>query len=161
MDAYRFLGDGVRDTLAHVVWSREWTAAPAGLVAYRAEHLQHWLAPYLWRVELDGEVIEREVSMVGERGRLIAQVDAWDATACHAFIRWCVERHPSIGSNPDDVGWQAACCAGYVAAQTAGMDAVAAGGSYDAAEQAERSLQSAWVLARLGLVVGSGSSTGL
>ena len=151
MQAFRFLGQDRRDPLARITWSRDWSSSPLGVVAYRREHLHHWLTPELWRVELGDAVVERELSIVGDRCRLITVVEAWDSTACRDFLGWCVERHPTAGLEPDDVGWTAACCAGYVASRFAGMDAVADGRDFEDGEQAERVLQLSWVLSRAAL----------
>lgn len=151
MQTFRFLLDGHRDPLAGVVWSDAWCQPPAGVVGYGAGNLHHWIAPELWRVELEGQIAHRELSVTAERGRLLAPVERWDRTACQEFLRWCIERHPSVSCDPDDQRWNAACDAGYDASQTAGMDATARGESFEDAEAAERVLQSAWVLARAGL----------
>jgi hypothetical protein len=149
--AYRFLCDGARDILAGGKWTGDgWFAPSAGVVAHGEADLPHWIAPELWVVEVDGAVVPREHSFVAERGRLVERVSGWDATAAVDFLNWCIARHPSVSCTPSDTRWNAACDAGYDAAQTAGMAAEEASGDFWEAVRTERAAQLEWIRRRIG-----------
>lgn len=150
--AYRFLVPDRQDPLAGIEWSTSWTVHGPGLIAYPVHCLHHWLTPELWRVELDGATHDRELSVTATRARLVERVAEWDDDACADFVRWCVERHPTMAAIPF-AGWTAACCAGYVASQLAGAEAEARGVEYPAGADAERAVQLEWVGVRAGLDV--------
>lgn len=154
MQAYRFLPDDHRDPLNGAVWTTEWGAPTGGVVAYRQEHLHHWIAPELSEVELDGPIIRRELSVVAPRGRLVVRVAEWDANANGDFLRWCAERYPAMRIDPSAQAPNAACCGGYVAAQAAGIAGAGAGIAFADAEAAERARQRDWVHARIGVRTG-------
>jgi len=137
--------------LAGARWTVDgWLAPPAGVVAHGEADLPHWIAPELWVVEVDGAIVVRQHSFTGERGRLVERVAGWDAAAPADFLNWCIARHPSVSCTPDDTRWNAACDAGYDAAQTAGMEAEEAGGDFWAAVHAERAVQLRWITERIG-----------
>jgi hypothetical protein len=136
MRAFRFLAVDHRDPRTGVVWTGDWIAPSGGVVAFRKEHLHHWIAPELWQVELDGPIVERELSLIGARGRLRAQIEGWDANAATDFLGWCAARHPAMGLDPTARAPVAACCAGYVVAQAAGMAGARTGAAYEDAEAA-------------------------
>lgn len=154
MQAYRFLPADHRDLLSGFVWTTEWGAPTGGVVAYRREHLHHWIAPELWEVELDGPITQRELSVVAPRGRLVVRVAEWDEGANTDFLRWCAERYPAMNLDTTAQAPNAACCGGYVVARAAGIAGARAGTSYEDAEAAERVRQREWVLARLGVTTG-------
>jgi hypothetical protein len=41
--------------------------------------LSHWLAASLWEVELDGEIVQTRHKVVATRGRLVREVEGYDA----------------------------------------------------------------------------------
>lgn len=46
--------------------------------AATAADVSHWFAAAMWRIELDGEVVETIHKLVGRRGRLLAPVTGYD-----------------------------------------------------------------------------------
>jgi hypothetical protein len=105
-DAYKFLRAGAVAPFSGFEWPQpagdvpgEWveTAAPAelcrsGVHACRESQLPRWLDEELWRIELDGDVIEEHDSLVASRGRLLSRVERWDAEAARAFAEACAWR---------------------------------------------------------------------
>jgi len=75
--------------------ARTWPENGDWLDAARAtslEHLPVWIAPELWRVELEGHVATPAAQLLAERGRLVEQVDAWDRRTAEAFVAGCIGR---------------------------------------------------------------------
>jgi hypothetical protein len=99
---YLFLRPGASSRLSGVAWPQPepgspgaWIAAAPGSDAvrgYRSGDLPYWLDDELWEVELGGKVEERERLLVGERGRLIRRVPAWDAACADALTESCAWR---------------------------------------------------------------------
>jgi hypothetical protein len=96
--AYKFLAPGRTGPFTGFVWpEREWVEAPsaregAGIHACRISDLPWWIDEELWRVEIDGPVVERETQIEGRRGRLCERVASWDARtvaelAVHGALR--------------------------------------------------------------------------
>lgn len=123
--------------------------------ACTAEDLPYWLNAELWEVELDGAVRDAR-KLTAPRGRLVRQVEAWDAAAARAFAESCSERVRETARRapeaaefvPDAETFAAlgdAPTNGFVAARAAEI----AGGpqAYDA----ERRAQASWLADRLGL----------
>jgi hypothetical protein len=85
--AYKFLASGRTGPFTGFVWPEgEWVTAPssregAGVHACRTADLPFWIDDELWRVELSGPVVEREMQIEARRGRLAGQVESWDARA--------------------------------------------------------------------------------
>lgn len=152
MTRLRFLRTDAFDPFCGLVWSTQsWVSDPMGVVAYDAEHLPRWIANELWRVELDGELMVREHSVVAPRARLAERVTTWDMGAAADFVEWLVARHPGLGYVPRRDAWTPAWEAAYVAAHTAATDAEEAGQDYEAGERAEWAAQSEWLRERLGV----------
>ena len=63
-----------------------------GLHACRIDQLGFWLADELWQVELDGERIETQHSLVARRMRLLRRVERWEGDVGQAFADACAER---------------------------------------------------------------------
>jgi hypothetical protein len=63
-----------------------------GLHACRIEQLGYWLADELWQVELDGEHLDTQHSVVARRMRLLRRVHGWEGAAGQAFADACTAR---------------------------------------------------------------------
>jgi hypothetical protein len=63
-----------------------------GVHACRTGDLPYWLEEELWEIELDGDVVEDRLKVVGRRGRLIQRVEAWNPEAREAFAWMCLQR---------------------------------------------------------------------
>jgi hypothetical protein len=63
-----------------------------GVHGCRLEHLPYWLDEELWEIELEGEVVEDELKLLGRRGRLVQRIDAWDEETRRAFAQMCLGR---------------------------------------------------------------------
>jgi hypothetical protein len=63
-----------------------------GVHACRIGDLPYWLHDELWRVELEGDVLEGELKVVASRGRLAERIDAWDQVMGRRFGQACVAR---------------------------------------------------------------------
>lgn len=184
MRGYGFTGADGRGIYDGAVWPLPsgagpgpWTAAPVpsplrGRVrAHRPEDLPYFLDDALWVVELDGDVRREERLLSGDRGRLVARVEAWDEECADEFARECevraIRQAPGITSGGERdlmIGYlddlhrcvgsglppmTAAGPAGYIGARVA---AIAAGpGRYSEGAAAERAAQARWLAARLGL----------
>jgi hypothetical protein len=75
-----------------------WFAEPH---ACRVDVLPQWIAPELWRIELD-EVLGEELGRIfARRGRLLERIDAWDAVAAEAFATDCCQHAQTLVSRWD------------------------------------------------------------
>lgn len=100
MRAYKFLRSGRRAPFSDLVWpENSWVTAVgsldacrSGIHACRPEHLAYWLLPELWEIDLDGDLVETELKIVAQRGRLAHRVDAWDDAVRHDLGEECVRR---------------------------------------------------------------------
>lgn len=63
-----------------------------GIHACRVSDLPYWLTEELWRMELGGAVVEHELKLVAQRGRLLGRVDAWAGAARMRFAEFCLDR---------------------------------------------------------------------
>lgn len=63
-----------------------------GVHACSIDQLPQWLGDQLWRIELDGEVMRTDAALVALRGRLLAPVREWDASARMRFTGACAAR---------------------------------------------------------------------
>lgn len=145
-----------------------------GIHGVEREHLVRWLQPELWKIEVDGELLDAGTVVVAERGRLVERVERWNADVARELMEYCVARarelaaeHPASGHvgalaeqaagyldgtfEPDDP-FQAAATGTYVVARAAGaavsMDDASA---HETGFAAERRRQSVWLAERLGL----------
>jgi hypothetical protein len=98
---YKFLRAGRVGQFSGFEWPEPgaWVEASAaldpcreGVHAVTPEGLPEWVDDELWRVELDGETTRVGAVLVGERGRLVSRVDAWDEAAAAEFADACVAR---------------------------------------------------------------------
>jgi hypothetical protein len=91
MLAYKFLRRGATGPFSGYRWPLPEGTAPGawvdaggpiatcatGVHACRAPDLAWWLSDELWSVELGGEIVAEEHTVVATRGRLLGRVDAW------------------------------------------------------------------------------------
>lgn len=107
MNAYKFLGAGRVGLFSDFAWPAPgvWVETHqvvidclVGVHALRVEQLPDWIDDELWEVELDGAISEQEGMLVAERGRLIRQVEAWDAAAACAFADDCALRAGEVAA---------------------------------------------------------------
>jgi hypothetical protein len=106
MKAYKFLESGAVAPFSGYRWHRPERGEPGawvdtgeppelclrGVHACRSSQLPHWLSEELWLVELGGQVVEGDESLVAARGRLLTRVTAWDVEAGRAFAEACAWR---------------------------------------------------------------------
>jgi hypothetical protein len=95
--AYTFLGAEAVDLYGGFRWPVPHDGAPVAWVdahvhACRERDLPAWLDDELWRVELEPPVEAAEELLTARRGRLLAQIVAWDAAAAGEFAADCVQR---------------------------------------------------------------------
>jgi len=99
--AYAFLDPAATDYVSGVQWPvpnesgpGAWYEAEAGwpLRGYPADQLLWWLDQHLWEVELAGDLRERDRSILGARGRLLAPVDAWTPEVARELTTDCALR---------------------------------------------------------------------
>lgn len=163
MIAYKFLDDGAVGPFTGFHWpAGEWVEAGGvdpcleGIHACRVRDLPVWLAPELWEIELDGEVIERERKLVAPRGRLTRRLEAWNDQLADEFGRFCARRTRErvgflpvlsgyVGDVDRFVAQRRIPIAGFAAARAAELR------DGPAAYAQERLAQAAWLAERLGL----------
>lgn len=63
-----------------------------GIHACRVSDLPYWIDQELWRIELDGPVVEHSLKLVAPRGRLLERVVAWQDSNRQAFALHCLRR---------------------------------------------------------------------
>lgn len=163
MIAYKFLHEGAVSPFAGLRWPvDEWVEASAvdpcrrGIHACRLRDLPFWLSAELWKIELDGDVVEHERKVVAPRGRLVRRLDAWNRELVESFGWDCHARTKvRFGSIPDLSGFvvdiERFLSTGRVplAAFAAARAAERTGGPR--AYERERLRQAAWLADRLGL----------
>ena len=154
MIAFKWLSRGAVAPFTGFRWPADggWVSAPvgapegSGVHACRGGQLAWWIGEELWRVELDGWLVDRETEVEAERARLVEQVTAWDPKA---FAAACVARTAAFAAEApsaelrdylDLIRTLDAPTASYVAA----VAALAARGSR-AAFAEERAWQSQWL----------------
>ena len=101
MIAYKFLSSDRTGLFSGIRWPDPgtWLKADAeiercvsGIHALHPEALLDWIDDELWTCELTGIVEDEGHVLVAERGRLLEQVPAWNATAARDFARVCAAR---------------------------------------------------------------------
>ena len=120
--------------------------------ACRISHLAWWIGEELWRVELDGPIVDRETQIEAPRARLLEQVTAWDPGA---FVRACLARVEAFAAEaPTDELADYLALIRTVDAPTASfvasVAAVAAQGTKQAFAE-ERAWQARWLARALDL----------
>ena len=148
MIAYKFLASGAIGPLSRVAWPApgEWletgdvVVGKQGTHVCRPEQLAHWIHDELWRIEIDGPVIEAPDCIVVARARLVERVTAWDPIA---FARACID-HACDGTPGYLADAEEMMREGYpaIAAYNA---ALAVAGDDEALYADERAWQSAWL----------------
>jgi hypothetical protein len=140
--AYKFLSAGRVAPFSGLRWPEgEWVEADGPLEACRSgihaclpQHLAYWVMDELWEIELDGEILEDELKVVGRRGRLVGPVAAWDGELRRAFADEGVRRTARYAMlELDEAGLTNESRAGEAAASVA--DLVAWAGAAGAAAQ--------------------------
>ena len=101
MRAYAFLDQAATDYLSGVRWPAPDDVGPGAWLelgtdspvrGYAADQLLWWLDQQLWEVELAGDVHDTGRSLLGERGRLLAPVDAWTPDVARELTTDCALR---------------------------------------------------------------------
>jgi hypothetical protein len=106
MKAYKFLTHGGTGRFSDFQWPvptadglGEWVEAGealedcrTGIHACTPRQMLDWIDDELWEIELDGEIVEGDVMIVAERGRLLARVAAWDDQTAQEFADVCAWR---------------------------------------------------------------------
>ena len=106
MKAYKFLADGGTGRFSDFRWPLpvdgafgDWVDAGeiledcrSGVHACKPRQLLDWIDDELWDIELDGEIIERDVMIVAQRGRLLSRVAAWNDSTAQEFADACAWR---------------------------------------------------------------------
>ena len=101
MRAYAFLDPAATDYVSGARWPvpaddgpGEWRDPNGGepLRACTSDQLVWWIDQMLWEVELAGDVHDTGRSLHGERGRLMAPVDAWSPDVAHELTVDCAVR---------------------------------------------------------------------
>jgi hypothetical protein len=98
--AYKFLQSGGVAPFTGKRWSEHESvevegalvACENGVHACRPPDLPYWLDDELWEVELEGDVVEDRLKIVGRRGRLVRRIERWDDETRAAFARLCLRR---------------------------------------------------------------------
>jgi len=166
MNAYKFLADGAVSPFAGFRWPvGEWVeAAPAdvcrvGIHACRVGDLPFWLAPELWEIELDGEVVAYPRKVAAPRGRLIHRIEEWNASTRAEFGASVLKRTRRrfgavavVGGYVGDIERHLATGRVALAAFAAARAAEVAGGPVE--YERERARQAAWLAERLALDAG-------
>ena len=160
MIAFKWLSRGAIAPFTGFRWpgDRSWVSVPqgtpegSGVHACRIGQLAWWIGEELWRVELDGPILERETQIEASRARLLDQVTLWDPAA---FVRACVARTEAFAAEAPT-----AELADYVAliktvdaptaSFVASVAAVAARGTKQAFAE-ERAWQARWLARALDL----------
>ena len=75
-----------------------WFAEPH---ACGVDVLPAWIAPELWRIELDDVLGEEHGRIFARRGRLLERIDGWDAFAAEAFATDCCDHARALVSGWD------------------------------------------------------------
>jgi hypothetical protein len=133
----------------------------SGVHACAVETLPTWVNDELWRVELDGEVVQFESVLVARRGRLVERVPVWNLETGREFAHACAERvrdraaataDPLLVAYADFIDGLA-----EAADDSAGVSLTAYGAAHAVDEsepgtfKSERGWQARWLAGRLGL----------
>ena len=166
MRAYKFLADDGSGVFSRFRWplpnggpgawvESEVVPCRSGVHACRPGDLSIWIAPALYEIELDGEVVVQTLKVVAPRGRLLRRLDAWNAGAREEYSQMCIARAGELAATgperlvewvpPPEASAGGPALMGFIAArigeQLGGLPAY----------MAERRRQSEWLVERLGL----------
>jgi hypothetical protein len=103
--AWKFLDERSRGVFSQLVWPRPESSGPGtwvdpggplepcvrGVHACRVEDLAWWLSAQLWEIELDGELLASDYSLVAARGRLVRRVEGWPEVGLE-LAEWAIWR---------------------------------------------------------------------
>jgi hypothetical protein len=64
----------------------------SGVHACRGLHLPYWINDELWEVELAGRIVETDLKLTAERGRLLRRLQSWDVGLKGQFAEACAWR---------------------------------------------------------------------
>jgi hypothetical protein len=166
MSAYKFLTADGHGLFSRFAWplpnggpgawvESEIEPCRAGIHACRKNDLPYWIAPALYKVELEGPVDEQAVKVVAPRARLLRRIDAWDASMRDAYGQMCFARAHELVATSDGSLENWAPTSEIAFAESARLGFIAAtiakrlGGV--GAHLEERRRQSEWLVARLAL----------
>ena len=164
MKAYKFLDADGLGLFSGMAWPLpngspgDWVEAEvdlcrSGIHACRAADLSYWLAPALYEIELDGDIVEAGLKVVAPRARLVRHIEAWNDDSREEYSQMCIARAAELAEEAPELvaRWaprpQASAAGpalmGFIAARMAeainGVDAYVE----------ERARQSAWLAERL------------
>jgi hypothetical protein len=57
------------------------------------------VAPVLYEIELDGDIVEQRWKVVAPLGRLLRRIEAWDDQLRDAYTRICADRAHDLTGN--------------------------------------------------------------
>ncbi|WP_437672601.1 hypothetical protein [Sorangium sp. So ce131] len=114
-----------------------WVEAPDddpthGVHACRTADLPYWLGEELWRIELDGPVLELPTQLVARRARLIERVGGWTrelALALGAENAWRVRDRAADTLEAEGLLGEAAALRGCADLESLWRDGIALGGA--------------------------------
>jgi hypothetical protein len=166
VNAYKFLADDGAGVFSRFRWPLpnggpgDWVESEvdpcrSGVHACRRVDLPFWIAPALYEIELEGEVVVDSMKLVAPRGRLLRRVDAWNADTREEYSQMCIARGAELAATvPERLSaWvqpaEASAAGPALMGFTAARMAEALGGVE--AYMAERRRQSEWLAERLGL----------
>ena len=169
MTAYKFLAEDGAGIFSRFRWplpnggpgawvEAEVSPCRSGVHACRPSDLPYWVAPMLFEVELDGEVVAQAMKVVAPRGRLTRRVEAWNEDAREAYSQMCIARAAELAASlparlrewapPREASAAGPALMGFIAARMAeeigGLDAYVD----------ERARQADWLVERLQLAAG-------
>lgn len=127
----------------------------SGVHACGRVHLPYWLAPELYEIELDGDVVEEALKVVAPRGRLVRRIEVWDERTRDEYSQMCIARARELAASAPERVAEWAPGVKDAAAGPALMGFMAARiaeklGGVEAYVE-ERRRQSDWLADRLGL----------
>jgi len=71
----------------------------SGIHACRLMDLPYWIAPALYEIELDGDVVSEPIKVVAPRGRLVRRVTAWNDKARDEYSRRSLARAGELAAS--------------------------------------------------------------
>lgn len=109
MKAYKFLTEDGVGVFSRFRWPLpnggpgEWVEAEVdpcrrGVHACRPTDLPYWLAPTLYEIELEGDVVVHTLKVIAARGRLVRRIEAWNEQAREAYSQMCIARAAQLAA---------------------------------------------------------------